>query len=413
MRWLLAMLLACALPAWGQSCTTTVNSCATLQSACAANTSTAKNVCLQAGAYGNCTLSTNRTAVCNVILVNGASVSITPRLTGNFTTLDGSNGTLTWSDARIGVDNGGNPVCTNNVTFKNAAVVPGQTGLFIGGWSCSAGTHQDIVVDNINFTGSGRSSDGDDGMLEIRGGKYVTVKNSTFSGNAGDGVHTKDTSNNVTIGPGNYFNAVTQSGCPVHCDAIQNFAEMTNLEVVGNFFNANDSVATLHSISQTGMWWHNNVVVGGGAPCALQIGWLTVNFTFEHNTHYGCGAANTNALDGTTTSGVVRNNVFYSGGMDNVSGNCTACIYSYNVYYNSGSCIGTNCLTTQPTFLGGAPPFTKANWANWECTGGSCNNNGSDSLDRGTLYYGSAGSVPSTPTGFRIVELWLRNLFFR
>lgn len=393
-----------------QSCTTTgITTCAGVQSCVSTNTGTEKVCCVNNGAsIGACSLANYaRTAFATVCANNGADACATTRAAS--ITPSPSNSDF----IRIKGFNVGSfsiTSCSTNLEFVNLTVAPNGDGVLLDGSSCPT-TVQNITFDDVIFDDVGLATF--EGRLSLRDSNTVTIKNSQFtgvwqtSGGPSDGIQGVGGIRNLTIGPNNLFQDISQSVCDsfggAHCDAIQLFGgPCTNILIEGNYFR--DSSSLILTESACAGTVQNNV-------------WDTVTtvqfhqwdpLVFEHNTLYNTSVA----MNGTATdpaTATIRSNILHNSSIDTSDYDaggpgaaCSSCTFDYNLY--TSGCTGTNCITGTPTYTGGAPTGITA-LSGWQLAAGSAGeNNGHDGLDRGTLYYGPAAAGPSAPANFRLVR---------
>lgn len=383
-----AFLSLASTAAWAQSCTTTLSVGGNVASA-VSSAATGAVICLNSGNWG--TVALNNITKAGYVTVKS-------------TTGQGAQGYFQIGASQyIHVDSvtlAGAIVnsCSRHIIISNSTSVPNSdSGIYITGDSC-VGTNLDITVDGVVLDRVGQASY--EGRISIRDGNNVTVKNSTFTGTpssvaASDGLFLNGSITNIYVGPGNVFSNILEPSCGgVHCDMIQTYGgPCSGVYMEGNIFR-DSSTAMLNESSCSGTL-KNNIIIN--VPSFQMHTWNPL--TVEHNTWYN-SFWNINQSSGFQNNVIIRNNIFHASSWSPAGTYpCSVCTESYSLY--SSGCGGTNCITGTPTYIGGAPP--PSTWAGWQLSSGSPGrSNGSDGMDRGTLYYGVAQApdteAPTTPT---------------
>lgn len=382
-----------------QTCDTTVSTCAAAQSAAGTNTGTTKTICLNSGSYGTCDFfDIARTADATLRSTTGVGATGYWRI--------GNSDHLKFQSVTGGFLING---CSTFITLKDTVGTTSSfDGIEITQETCPT-TVQNIVVDGAILDRIGQQTG--EGRLSIRDGNTITIKNSQFLGvytgvgslGPSDGIQLRGAIRNITIGPGNLFQDIDQTVCNAnggaHCDTVQTFGgPCINVVITQNYMI--DSSSTILNESECSGEFSHNVIIN--MPEHQMHTWNTL--IYEHNTLYN-SAFKINESPTFANDVIVRNNIFhastYSTDASGGSPACSSCVASYNLF--TSGCSGTNCITGTPTYVGGAAP--PATWAGWQLTSASVGyQNGSDSLDRGTNYYGTAAAGPSAPTNFRLVH---------
>jgi hypothetical protein len=390
--------------AGGVTCDATVSTGTAIQTEVSSGLSTTKTVCIAAGSYGTVNLTNySRTAYVTLRPESG-TVSMSPQISNtDFVKFDG----LTLDGPLV-------TNCSTNIQFLNGSFedLPGP---FIDAFDKACTNRPfNILIDNNDFTDSRQS--GAEGAISARddaGGQAdsgITISNNYFeySGQAfadcGDAIQLTGGVSGVVIGPGNKFvnwSAEFQAGCDEpatepHSDCIQFFGSGQNNQIIGNWFKNCDFII-IHTAAPDDTTFRNNVIDN---MLSFQID-QSDGFIFDHNTIWdsdillctGPGASTPGAPGSITATNVI---VAGSGGMAGRSdcipnGSGGAITFSYFSCQDSGDCGNgaTNTETCTPTFVGGADPDTFDAFSDWQLTGTCGVDNGNDSNDRGTNYYGS------------------------
>ena len=359
----------------GEGCTTTISS--GLQTAIA-NAASGATICLNAGSYGELTLSTAKTS--QVTIMPAAGVA-------------GSSVKLGYVD--VGTSSG--------LTFKGLSVAGGIVGVsggkpgthisfvgdtFTGALCINVPTNQavDVLVEGSSFNGLGQScTEGrigvsGDNVNHTVGDGIVIAHNSIGNGGASDGVNINGGAYGTQIGPDNEFTHIIQSGCgAVHCDPIQ-FYGAIDTTITGNYFREDSSQIESPDGNGSPMTVTNNVFVQYANP--IQIGGGEGD-VFNHNTIVGdleIGHENVGASTGETiTNNVITNGISLNGGQSE-----SGWKVEYNLIPGGGG--GTHGLSGNPSFVGGANPAT---WAGYALTSSSQGHlAASDGTDIGSNHFG-------------------------
>lgn len=372
------------------TCTSTLTSGANVATALTA-VAAGGTVCLGAGTY-TYTGSVSKSSMTTVRSTSGvaADVSFSSFTTNTSNNLTFQYVTFTAANNVIGT---GDPSATGSthLYIKDSAMGSGNVGFCIEQVNNAA----DIVIDGLDFTGNtyngnGSFGCGDEGRLGIKSSCTncgITVKNSTFTQGASDGIQVHWGAAGVTIGPGNTFIDILESGCgAVHCDSIQLFSA-SNITITGNYFyNNSDSVANFdcsagegatqititNNVFKQGTSDTSNVSIAGGT------GDIITHNTFGPNSDLNIGAWN----DGCANTGLtVRDNVLHGGCITNA----TSSTFDHNLVNGGGTCVGTGGISGSPTYTAGASPST---WAGFQLTSGSSGHlAASDGLDMGATSF--------------------------
>jgi len=376
-----AAILFLGLPhnAAGQSCNQTLSVGANVASAIA-NAPADSTICLNSGNYGTLNVSNaNRTSFVTVRSTTGVGATFSMDLI--------SASWIRFQSLTIaGADMTG---CPNHIEVRNSTFT---AGLLISTRGVSCPQNLNLVVDGNTFgdlgpaTYEGRISVVDDDGLQPSMG--LTISNNKIGpGCRSDGIQLAGGASGVTIGPGNTFDGIVQSGS-IHCDMIQFYGNGQNNTIVGNWFKNGSTVLTHHTLTPVNTVFRNNVISN---VSQFQVG-TSVNFVFEHNTVNRISEV-FSIIQG--PNNIIRSNIIINGVGLSTTG-CTGCTISYNLC--NASCTGTNQIIGTPSFVGGTSPSTMSGW---QLTTTSIGRNaGHDGKDVGVLL--TTPVMPTAPTNLRV-----------
>jgi hypothetical protein len=370
--------------AYGQSCTQTLSVGANIAGAVATATNNS-TICLNNGNYGSVTFSNiSRSGFVTLRSTTGRGATISPNV-DNSDFIRFSSLTISGSY----VTNCAKEIQFLNSTFSDALSVNNRD------YVCT-NYPVNFLIDGNTFGNIGPGIS--EGRLDVRdresgspnGAMGGVISNNTFGpGCQSDGIQFTGRVDGVTIGPGNVFDGIVQSG-PTHCDMIQFYGGGQNNVITGNWFRNGSVVLTHHTSTPANTQFTNNIISN---VQQMQVDQST-NFLFQHNTVYNL----TDFFALRSTGGIVRSNILLG---STTGPSTTGSTVSYQLCQSSGYCSGTNQIVGTPTFLGGLPGSISA-FAGWQLANGSPGENaGHDGLDRGTLYYGEGATPPppsTTPT---------------
>jgi hypothetical protein len=370
----------------GASCTQTVSVGADIRSAVSA-AADGSTICLNSGNYGSVALvDIGRSGSVTLTSASGRGAVIRPQIANSdFVHLDSVTLADVWVDR-----------CSTNVQVTNSTFEADQPGLYFDGSACPSTTHN-YLVDNVTFANVDMANF--EGRLSFRDVNGATVRNSFFgSGGYGDGIQTQGNSTNLTIGPGNTFDGITQSFCDAgggaHCDAIQ-LQGGGATAITGNYFKNGDTYIMAPDGSSQ-VTTTDNVFDGSGRGYEYKIQFgSAADPGFRHNLMYDASAAfDSKSGERATTNAQVMDNIvagfskFKTGG----GSGCSACAFSYNLFDDTSSVIGSRNLIGHPSFVGGANPTT---YSSWQLTDSSIGrNSASDGADMGPRF--RADPLPPT-----------------
>jgi hypothetical protein len=359
----------------GEGCTTTIGS--GLQTAIA-NAASGATICLNAGSYGELTLSTAKTSQVTIIPAAGVA----------------------GSSVKLGYVNVGS---SSHLTFEGLQVAGGSVGVsggqpgthisfvddtFTDGLCINIPTNQavNVLVEGSTFNDLGETCN--EGRIGIAGDNVnhtvsdgiVLSHNVIGNGGSGDGVQINGGANGTQIGPGNEFVGIIESKCGAnHCDPIQ-FYGAENTTITGNYFHNDSSQIESPDGNGSPMTVTNNVFVQYANP--IQIGGGEGD-VINHNTIVGdleIGHENVGAsTNETITNNVITNGISLNGGQSE-----SGWKVEYNLIPGGGG--GTHGLSGNPSFVGGANPAT---WAGYALTSSSQGHlAASDGTDIGSNHFG-------------------------
>jgi hypothetical protein len=343
-------------------------------------------ICLDAGDYGTVDFfDIARTAFVTVRSTSGIDASMSPQIgASHFIKFQ----SLTIQGALINS-------CSSNVQLLDSTFTE---GLLVNNRDSSCPANLNLVVDGNTFGDLGPAlfegrlsvADNDSGTQPMG----LTISNNTFGpGCQSDGIQLVGGAGGVTIGPGNVFDGIEQSG-PVHCDMIQFYSGGPPSTIDGNWFKNGSVVITHHTAAPGGTVFTNNLITN---VAQLQIG-QSADVVFEHNTIVDL--TDVFQINSGSTNASIRSNILIgnTAGLDtNANGGCTGCTISHELCETADQCSGTDTIIGVPTFLGGAMPSA---WSGWELADGSLGENtGHDGLDRGITYVPDTGGGGASTAG--------------
>jgi hypothetical protein len=307
----------------------------------------------------------------------------------------------------ISFSNAGN-INLQGVTVAGATISGGSHNITIGTSrftnmstvDASSMSNAGIVFDRDTFEGIDATATSYEGRLSVRGSDNagpvgVAVTNSHFgTGGCSDGVQIVGGANGVQVGPGNEFSGLKQASCTAHVDSIQLYGSK-NTQIVGNYFHDDDTIIMAPDGGESEVI-ADNVMVGAGYVPAVQLG-SHRGSQFVHNTVKSIDVTmDHKSGESPSSNGVIRDNVFVNGSTNAlVSGNCTGCTVSYNLFSSSGNASGTNAQIGAAAFVGSASP---SSWAGYVLAAGSPGKaNASDGADRGIRIAPAAAPAPAAP----------------
>lgn len=344
----LALLAATPMRAAAQSCTQTLSPGASVASA-VSGAAAGSVICLNAGTYGNVTLS---------------GIVKNPRVTIRSASGQGATFNLT-------VQSGTNGITIDSVTITGSNILGSTT--------------KNITVQNSTFTGSARF----DGLANANvlfdhnthnningGGQYVsparlhlsygsatpsgvTIQNSMMDGGSADGVQTGVGVNILN----NEFRNIREGSCSdCHTDAIQ-LLGADNSVIRGNYIhNVSTGIVAFDGVTRVTI--EDNVIDTGGRPWGIEL-YSDDHSIVRHNTlpyRSGCDYNMTcgtimldhKSVDPAGVGTVIVDNIATSIGTNNGSSYAER----HNNLVRSGSVTGD--IAGSPTFTGGSLPTIRA-----------------------------------------------------
>ncbi|HEU0251120.1 MAG TPA: hypothetical protein VFR48_10390 [Solirubrobacteraceae bacterium] len=365
-------------------CTTTIGSglATAIKNAAAGST-----ICLNAGNYGEVSVTTSKSSMVTIKPAAGVSQSQAVLGYANVTT-------------------------SSNITFEGLTIAGGNAGsssapathihwisdVFTSGLCILTPTSAniDILVEGSTFfnIGEGKGGCGNEGRLEINGENKgvsgtngVVISHSTFGRNGcTDGVNITGGGSGTVIGPGDVFENMKEGSCAAHVDPIQ-FYGAQNTTVTGDYFHGNSDgimspdgngspMTVTNDVFDTDGEYPWQIVIGGGSHDVIS------HDTFGHGAMVRIGHVNV----GASSSETISNNVL-TGGLDLTEGQSTSGFTMVN-NLAEGQSVGTSGIVGKPTYVGGgSEPST---WAGWALASGSLGHLGAaDGTDIGSSYFGS------------------------
>ncbi|HEY2631541.1 MAG TPA: hypothetical protein VGI26_04100 [Solirubrobacteraceae bacterium] len=365
-------------------CTTTIGSGL---STAIKNAAAGSTICLNAGNYGEVSVTVSKSSMVTVKPAAGVSQSQAVLGYANVTT-------------------------SSNITFEGLTIAGGNTGgssapathihwvsdTFTSGLCILTPTSAniDILVEGSTFfnIGEGKGGCGNEGRLEVNGENKgvsgtngVVISHSTFGRNGcTDGVNITGGGSGTVIGPGDVFENMKEGSCAAHVDPIQ-FYGAQGTTVTGDYFHGNSDgimspdgngspMTVTNDVFDTDGEYPWQIVIGGGSHDVIS------HDTFGHGAMVRIGHVNV----GASSSETISNNVI-TGGLDLSEGQSTS---GFTMVDNltEGQAIGTGGIVGKPTYAGGgSEPST---WAGWALTSGSLGHLGaSDGTNVGSGYFGS------------------------
>jgi hypothetical protein len=365
-------------------CTTTISSGLSTAIKNAAGGST---ICLNAGSYGEVSVTTSKSSMVTIKAASGVSQSQAVLGYTNVTT----SSNLTFEGLTIaGGNDGSSSAPATHIhwvgdTFTSGLCIQTPTSANI-----------DVLVEGSTFfgIGEGKGGCGNEGRLEVNGDNKgvsgtngVVISHSSFGRNGcTDGVNITGGGSGTVVGPGDVFENMKEGSCAAHVDPIQ-FYGAQNTTVTGDYFHGNSDgimspdgngspMTVTNSVFDTDGEYPWQIVIGGGSHDVIS------HDTFGHGAMVRIGHVNV----GASSSETVSNNVL-TGGLDLTEGQSTSGFTMVNDLTESQT-LGTNGIKGKPTYVGGgSEPST---WVGWTLTSASLGHLGaSDGSDMGTSYFGS------------------------
>ncbi|MGE0786366.1 MAG: hypothetical protein AB7S26_11915 [Sandaracinaceae bacterium] len=307
-------------------------------------------LCLADGDYGSVDFDgIDRTGYVTLRSETGRGATLNPRITGSSFFRFSS---LTIAGATI-------RSCAHDVQLTGSVFTDGLL-VTMRDSSCPPDLH--LLVDRNEFGDLGPalyegriSVADDDGPQPAMG---LTIRNNVIGpGCQSDGIQLAGGASGVTIGPGNVFDGIVQSG-PVHCDMIQFYGSGQGNTIVGNHFRDGSVALTHHTSAPDGTVFRDNLVTRVNQ---LQIG-QSADVVFEHNTLIDL--TDVFHINSDTTNASIRSNLLAANTSPlntSVGGGCAGCTIANNLC-ESGACPGTGSVTATPVFVGGASPSDRAGY---------------------------------------------------
>jgi len=367
-------------------CTTTIGSGlqSAIQSAAAGSV-----ICLNAGNYGNITVTTSKSSM----------VTITPAAGVN-----ASQATLGFTDVTT----------SSNLTFEGLTVEGGNVGsssspathihwvedAFTSGLCIQTPTsaNTDTLVEGSTFIDISTGGCSNEGRLEVNGDNKgpsgvngVVISHDLFQtgspSGCTDGVNITGGASGTVIGPGDEFAGLKQGSCSAHVDSIQ-FYGATDTTVTGDYFHGNSDgimspdgngspMTVTSSVFDTDGEYPDQIVIGGGGGDVIS------HDTFGHGARVRIGHVNVGA---TASNETIANDVL-TGGLELSEGQSSS---GWTIEYNlvEDEVLGAHSIKGKPVYAGGgSEPST---WAGWALTSSSPGHlAASDGSDMGTDYFGS------------------------
>lgn len=367
-------------------CTTTISSSlqSAIQSAAAGSV-----ICLNAGNYGNITVTTSKSSMVTIAAAAGVS---------------SSQVTLGYTDVTT----------SSNLTFEGLTVEGGNVGSssssathihwvedeFTSGLCIQAPTSAniDVLVESSTFIDINTGGCSNEGRLEVNGDNEgpsgvngVVIAHDLFQtgspSGCTDGVNITGGASGTVIGPGDEFAGLKQGSCAAHVDSIQ-FYGATDTTVTGDYFHDNSDgimspdgngspMTVTNSVFDTDGEYPDQIVIGGGGNDVIS------HDTFGHSARVRIGHVNVGA---TASNETIANNVL-TGGLELTEGQSSS---GWTMEYNlvEGEVLGAHSIKGKPVYMGGgSEPST---WAGWALTSASPGHLvAGDGGDMGANYFGS------------------------
>ncbi|MGA9286131.1 MAG: hypothetical protein WBV85_11895 [Solirubrobacteraceae bacterium] len=367
-------------------CTTTISSGlqSAIQSAAAGSV-----ICLNAGNYGNITVTTSKSSMVTIVAAAG---------------LSSSQVTLGYTDVTT----------SSNLTFEGVTVEGGNVGSssssathihwvedeFTSGLCIQAPTSAniDVLVEGSTFIDIDTGGCSNEGRLEVNGDNEgpsgvngVVIAHDLFQtgspSGCTDGVNITGGASGTVIGPGDEFTGLKQGSCSAHVDSIQ-FYGATDTTVTGDYFQGNSDgimspdgngspMTVSNCVFDTDGEYPDQIVIGGGGDDVI------THDTFGHGARVRIGHVNVGA---TASNETVTDNVL-TGGLELTEGQSSS---GWTMEYNlvEGEVLGAHSIKGKPVYVGGgSEPST---WAGWTLTSASPGHLAAgDGGDMGANYFGS------------------------
>jgi len=373
---------------FAQVCSQTLSAGAALAAAIS-SAAAGSTICLNSGSYGSVSLGTftkSPRVTVRALTPLGASMSLSANNGANGVVFDG----ITFTGAGI------SGATTKNITIQNSAFGTSQLDITTTNFNAN-----NILIDHNTFGAFQATGSTPEGRISVHWpngpgsvSSGVVITNNTFGpGGCSDGVQLG--AYGVVVGPGNLFTGIVQSNCTAHVDAIQGYGSSHSV-ITGNFFTG-DTVCFGFYDGENTPTFSNNVLVGS---CVVDLGTVVSN-TFIHNTLRNVsprvgGINQSGGGSGTYTDNIMQGGNFGGG----ISGSCTSCTFTHNMYSGSGT--GTNNIIGTPIYVGGSTPTT---WEGYKLAAGSIGKNAaSDGQDMGATIFGQGAGTITSPLNLRIVS---------
>jgi hypothetical protein len=366
-------------------CTTTIGSGL---STAIKNAAAGSTVCLNAGNYGEVSVTTSKSSM--VTIKPSSGVSQSQAVLGYVNVTTSSN--LTFEGVTIGGGNSGS-------SSTPATHIHWVGDAFTSGLCLQAPTSAniDLLVEGSTFfdIAEGRGGCGNEGRLEVNGDNEgpsgtngVVISHDTF-GRSGctDGVNITGGASGTVIGPSDIFENMKEGSCAAHVDPIQFYGAKNNT-VTGDYFHGNSDgimspdgngspMTVTNCVFDTDGEYPWQIVIGGGEHDVIS------HDTFGHGAMVRIGHVNVGA---TASNETITDNVL-TGGLDLTEGQSSS---GWKMEYNlvEGEVLGTHSISGKPTYsAGGSEPST---WAGWQLTSSSLGHLAAgDGTDMGAGYFGS------------------------
>jgi hypothetical protein len=367
-------------------CTTTIGS--GLQSAIQ-NAASGSTICLEAGSYGNLTVTAGKSGMVTITAAAGVNpsqinlgyvdVTTSSNLTFEGLTIDGgSTGSPSAPATHIHwvEDAFTSGLCIQTPTSANIDVlVESSTFIDISSGGCSNEGRLEVNADNKSVSG-------------VNG---VVIANDLFEtgspSGCTDGVNLTGGASGTVIGPGDEFVGLKQGSCSAHVDPIQ-FYGASDTTVTGDYFHGNSDgimspdgngspMTVTNTVFDTDGEYPDQIVIGGGGRDVIS------HDTFGHGARVRIGHVNVGA---TASDETITDNVL-TGGLELTEGQSSSgWTMEYNLVENE--VLGTHSINGKPVYVGGgSEPST---WTGWALTSASPGHLAAgDGSDMGANYFGS------------------------
>ncbi len=367
-------------------CTTTISSGlqSAVQSAAAGSV-----ICLNAGNYGNITVTTSKSSMVTIAAAAGVSSS---QVTLGFTDVTTSSN-LTFEGLTVEGGNVGSS--SSSATHIHWVEDEFTSGLCI---QAPTSANIDVLVEGSTFIDISTGGCSNEGRLEVNGDNEgpsgvngVVIAHDLFQtgspSGCTDGVNITGGASGTVIGPGDEFAGLKQGSCAAHVDSIQ-FYGATDTTVTGDYFHGNSDgimspdgngspMTVTNSVFDTDGEYPDQIVIGGGGNDVIS------HDTFGHGARVRIGHVNVGA---TASNETIVNNVL-TGGLELTEGQSSSgWMMEYNLV--EGEVLGAHSIKGKPVYVGGgSEPST---WAGWALTSASPGHLAAgDGGDMGANYFGS------------------------